>query len=384
MRISTTGTGGDFSPCWTVFGAAGVGPTPAGDADPGLRLSGDALFPNAGAQVIRVSDAGDDATGSLQARPPVSHHRDPDADRDPDAQRDADRHDDAARKCDADADPHADRDQRDPDADADVDPDGHVHAVPRPSTPTPTTHADRDRRDADTDAQRDAVRYHDVGRDSVGDPASQSVGDPGRSADGSRRSAGGEERRPLSKVLTSTTGKLIASRLKRLDACATRVLGCVQTKPGEISCNDKAVASCARGIAKLGADEAKMRASIVKACGALSASDRGSAAGLGFDTTVAFVSGRRRRDAARGLHGHPEPLRRRRPDDRRGAPHRRAAAPGGHALEPGACLDDFGGGGAGAGDPKTVGGPVLQCAKAVTRAARTLARRPGSRAPRAA
>jgi hypothetical protein len=175
------------------------------------------------------------------------------------------------------------------------------------------------------------------------------------------------------KVLTSASAKLVTSRLKRLDACATRVLGCVQTKPGDVSCRDKSVPTCQRGIGKLGVDETKMRASIVKSCAPLSAVDRGSAAGLGFDTQVASCPGvadvsqlagctaARNRCDGDDLMTVEEP--------RTGELLRLV----GVTLEPGACLDDFGGAGLGAGDPKTIGGPILQCAKAVTHAARTLA-----------
>jgi hypothetical protein len=175
------------------------------------------------------------------------------------------------------------------------------------------------------------------------------------------------------KSLTSASAKLVVSRVKRLDSCATRILGCVQTKPGDLACRDKAAVPCARGVGKLGADEAKMRASIAKSCGLLSPVDRGSAAGLGFDTQVGSCPGvadvsqlagcvaARNRCDGDDLMTVEEP--------RTGEMLRLVGA----ALEPGACLEDFGGVGAGAGDPKTVGSPIVQCAKALTRAGRTLA-----------
>jgi hypothetical protein len=371
VRISTTGTGGDFSPCWTVFGAAGVGPTPAGTPTP-VCGQADALFPNAGAQVIRVSDAGDDATGSyglgllclttatptptatptLSATPTVTttplESATPTPTLTPTATSETPTPTPTSTPTDTFTPPATDT------------PTPTLTPTATGETPTPTLSATPSA--TTTSVVTPSATPHP-------NPSATPVGPPTGLAD--PQAAKNAVR--CQKVLTSTTGKLIASRLKRLDACATRVLGCVQTKPGEISCNDKAVASCARGIAKLGADEAKMRASIVKACGALSTSDRGSAAGLGFDTTVASCPGvgdvtqlagctaLRNRCDGDDLMTVAEP--------RTGELLRLV----GTLLEPGACLDDFGGGGAGAGDPKTVGGPVLQCAKAVTRAARTLA-----------
>src|SRR5262249_29879757 len=47
VRIITTGAGGAFNPCWTLFAAPGAGPTPADTPTP-VCGQADALLPNAG------------------------------------------------------------------------------------------------------------------------------------------------------------------------------------------------------------------------------------------------------------------------------------------------------------------------------------------------
>jgi hypothetical protein len=334
VQVITTGSIGSFSPCWTIYAAPGVAPTPVGTPTP-VCGQADAVLPNAGTHVIRVADAGDDATGSYGLGLQCLGTPTPTLSATP------------------------------------------TRSATPTETPTPTL--------TPTATSETPTPTPTFTPDATVTPTATAIvtasttPNPNPSATPSGPSAGLADPKAAKaavrcqKALTSAGAKLVTARLKRLDACATRGLGCVQTKPGEMSCLDKTAVSCATGIAKLGTDETKMRASIAKSCGVLSAVDRGSAAGLGFDTQLATCPG----------VGDVNQLAicmaaRNRCD---GDQLMTVAAPRtgellrlvGSGLEPGACLEDFGGGGGGAGDPKTVGNPVLQCAKAVTRAARTLA-----------
>src|SRR5689334_9912252 len=155
------------------------------------------------------------------------------------------------------------------------------------------------------------------------------------------------------------------------------MLACIETKPSDAACRQKASVACGRGLAKLATDGDKMRAAVVKACGVLTPADRGSAVGLGFDAAtgvcsdlgqvVSDVVGLATCTAARGrctadaLMTSVEP--------RAGELLRLAGA----VLEPDACVDDFGGNGADLSDPKGIGTDVVKCARALIRAGRTLA-----------
>jgi len=334
VRIVTTGAGGAFNPCWTVFAAPGAGPTPAGTPTP-VCGQGDVLLPHAGTHVIRVSDAGDDATGpyglgvvclgtatpSPTATPTLS-------------------------------------------ATPTLTPSPTETPTATSETPTPTATSTPDVT-ATTTATATTTPTALVTPTATPTPSGPPVGlvDP-KAAQAALR---------CQKTFLSAAAKLVTSRVKRLDACTTRVLGCVQTKPGDATCLAAATIACTKGFAKLAGDEVTMRASVARACAGLSAADRGSAAGLAFDAQAGPCAGI---GDAGELGGCVATASRCDADTLM-----TAAAPrsgelvrvAGVALESGACLADFGGAGLGAGDPKVVGGPVVQCAKAVTKGARTLA-----------
>ena len=342
VHVTTTGAGGAFTPCVTVFAAPGANPTAAGTPTPVCGGQLDATLPNAGTHVLRISDQADDGTGSyglgllclgtatptptptptLSATPTLTITPTPTETPSPTLT---------------------------PTATGET-PTPTVTSTPdRTATPTPTT-----------PITPSGMPTPKTTATPSGPPAG--LADPGAAKNAVR----------CQKALTSASTKLVISRAKRLDSCATRVLGCVETKPGDLACRSKAAVPCARGIGKLGADEAKMRATIVKACGTLSASDRGSAAGLGFDaqlascpgvadlTQLASCTAARNRCDADDVMTVEEP--------RTGEMLRLVSA----ALEPGACLFDFGGTGLGVGDVVT-GKAVLACQKAMTRAGRALA-----------
>jgi hypothetical protein len=178
------------------------------------------------------------------------------------------------------------------------------------------------------------------------------------------------------KTITTASAKLAVGRLKRLDGCAARILDCFEAKPGDATCRDKASVACAKGLAKLADDEAKMRGSILKSCGTLAFGDLTSALGLGFEGAVGACAAvgsplvdlgsliacatERHACSADALQTAAAP--------RTGELYRLLSivVPGGD------CLEDFGGGGAEVGDPK-LGKQVVKCARGITGAARTLA-----------
>jgi hypothetical protein len=81
----------------------------------------------------------------------------------------------------------------------------------------------------------------------------------------------------------------VGKKLHSLDKCANGVFACVQTKEdgsaGQRDCVDKAGAKCAGELSKIGAEDAELRASIVKACNEdlVSNGELRSDTGLGYD-----------------------------------------------------------------------------------------------------
>jgi hypothetical protein len=347
VHVTTTGAGGAFSPCWTIFAAPGAAPTSAGTPTP-VCGQADALLPNAGTHVIRVSDQNDDATGSYGL----------------------------GLECLGTATPT-------PTPTPTLSATPTLTITPTPTeTPSPTltpTATGETPTPTSTGTPTDTGTAGATGTPTpavtptVTPPNPNTTATPSGPPQGLADPAAAKKAVRCQKALTTASAKLVVARAKRLDSCATRVLGCVQTKPGDAACRDKAAVPCARGLGKLGTDETKMRASIVKSCGTLSPTDRGSAAGLGFETQAGSCPGladvnqlagcvaARNRCDGDDLMTVEEP--------RAGEMLRLVGA----TLEPDACLEDFGGSGGGAGDPKTVGNPIVQCAKALTRAGRALA-----------
>jgi hypothetical protein len=85
--------------------------------------------------------------------------------------------------------------------------------------------------------------------------------------------------------------KLLKTRLKAVQQCATAVFACAQVDAGDAACVAKARATCAKAFAGLGAsgDEADLVTAVVKGCagGTLTGDDLRSAIGLGFDASAA-------------------------------------------------------------------------------------------------
>jgi len=73
-----------------------------------------------------------------------------------------------------------------------------------------------------------------------------------------------------------------ARRVARLQKCVAATAKCVQRKPGDQACLDRAGATCTKERTAFAADEALLMATIGKSCAAVAIADLRSAAGLGF------------------------------------------------------------------------------------------------------
>ena len=91
------------------------------------------------------------------------------------------------------------------------------------------------------------------------------------------------------KAIDQAGAKLVATTLKNLDACTTAVLACVQTKPGNAPCLQKAATKCSKALLSA-LPEAQVGASakVVKSCGApLRPADLLAGDGLGIGAQAA-------------------------------------------------------------------------------------------------
>ncbi len=97
--------------------------------------------------------------------------------------------------------------------------------------------------------------------------------------------------KPLDKCQTlakKAAAAFTAAKLKGLGKCATAIFGCIQKKPGDTKCTDKAAALCAKVISSdIPAAEAKVEEKIAGGCGAIFA-EAGAANALGVDALALF------------------------------------------------------------------------------------------------
>jgi hypothetical protein len=84
------------------------------------------------------------------------------------------------------------------------------------------------------------------------------------------------------KAVEKAGAKFATQKLKRLHKCLNAELVCVQEKPGDTRCSEKAQERCAKEIAGLAKDEAKVADTIAKGCEDLDADDLRDAAGVGY------------------------------------------------------------------------------------------------------
>ena len=107
------------------------------------------------------------------------------------------------------------------------------------------------------------------------------------------------------KVIAQVNAKVLAQKLKALDACANAALVCVQTKQDQGDCLAKAGQTCAKQLSKAAGDLSKAQAKIVaaKSCATeLRLPDLLSADGLGLGQVAAQCQNDFGLDVCGGLH----------------------------------------------------------------------------------
>ena len=85
------------------------------------------------------------------------------------------------------------------------------------------------------------------------------------------------------RVLFRETGRFMARKMSALDSCVYRVVSCIQLKPGDQACLDRAGAKCSGILERVGAAEAVLTRRLVEGCGAVGTPDLLSDAGLGYN-----------------------------------------------------------------------------------------------------
>ncbi len=83
-------------------------------------------------------------------------------------------------------------------------------------------------------------------------------------------------------TFTKSGAKFTSKTLKSLEKCYDAVFKCIQTKPGDQKCLDKAIAKCAKESGKVAKERTKLTDAIVKRC-PTDPADLTGALGLGFD-----------------------------------------------------------------------------------------------------
>ena len=348
VRITTSGAGGAFDPCWTLYAAPAAGPTPADTPTP-VCGQADVTLPNAGTHVIRVADAGDDATGSYGLDLQCLGTPTPTATPPPTV-------------------------TGTPTATHTATPAGTPTLTPTATSETPTPTPTLTPLDTDTPTASPSLTPTDTATAS-GAPTPTPTPTPSGPQGGLADPVAAKLAVKCQKSLLAVAGKLFQSRRTRVDTCVAKLFACVELQPNVGTCGARATTACIQSLAKLPADASKASAKMAKACAALPPADLAAPAGLGFDaasdvcaglgtsvadaTDVAVCTSARQECGADDLTTVAAP--------RSGELLRLISVP----LSRG-CLADLGGTGASLGDPTGVGKQVVACAQAVTKAARAL------------
>ncbi len=171
----------------------------------------------------------------------------------------------------------------------------------------------------------------------------------------------------------------VDKKLKALDKCGAAAARCIQRKPGDPNCLNGVHERCAKALTTLAADEARLISTVTKRCAALKGADILGQDGLSYGelapscaarfgrtltdlTSVAQCLTAQHACRTEALFALERP--------RAGELLRLVGA----APDAGACREDFGGNGAGVGDPKGVGKLLERCVKAIVRGGAGLTR----------
>jgi hypothetical protein len=168
-------------------------------------------------------------------------------------------------------------------------------------------------------------------------------------------------------------------KMKTLEKCGSAASNCVQRKPGDAGCLPGVRTRCATALGKIAEDETKLIAAVIRKCAGLSATDVLGEDGLAYGeianscavrfgralsdlTSVAQCLSAQHACRAETLFALERP--------RAGELLRLVDA----TPDAGQCREDFGGDGAGVGDPKGLGKTLEGCVKALVHGGTSLAR----------
>jgi hypothetical protein len=171
----------------------------------------------------------------------------------------------------------------------------------------------------------------------------------------------------------------IDKKLKTLDRCGAAASRCVQRKPDDPACLTGVRTRCAAALTKLATDEAGLVATVIRRCAGLSSSEVLGQDGLAYGEIATSCAGRFGRTlvdltsvaqclAAQHACRAEVLFSLERP--RAGELLRLVDA----TADAQACRQDFGGTGAGVGDPKGVGKALERCVQTIVRGGAALAR----------
>ena len=103
------------------------------------------------------------------------------------------------------------------------------------------------------------------------------------------------------KNITKGSSKFAGKKLQGLARCANAIYKCLQTKPGDQKCLDRAGSRCTKQLAKIATAEAKFASDVVRRCSTFAPSSLTGALGLAYDNVAATCDadfGARADDAA--------------------------------------------------------------------------------------
>ena len=113
-------------------------------------------------------------------------------------------------------------------------------------------------------------------------------------AQSSPGSAGAKAAAKCQQTIAKVNAKFLAQRLKRLAACSTGVLSCIQGQPGVPACVSKVTEKCRKQLGTPDQPDAaadKLEAAVIKACDSLPVADLLAAGGLAFTNAEAACAG---------------------------------------------------------------------------------------------
>ena len=171
----------------------------------------------------------------------------------------------------------------------------------------------------------------------------------------------------------------VEKKLKALDRCGSAAARCIQRKPNDPNCLTGVRTRCGAALTKLADEQAKLIATAIRRCAALSSADVLGPTGLAFSDLASTCSTRYSRpltdlasvaQCLAAQHSCRSEFLYALERPRAGELLELLGAPSDAAT----CREDFGGSGVGLNDPKGLGKTLERCVKAIVRGGANLAR----------